>query len=253
MVFVPLGDRNPRIWVRYHYVTLTLIGACMLIFIWQFSEGEAAANRIAYGLGMIPASMLGAAELPSHLYLIPAPLTLLTSIFLHGSVLHLLGNMLFLWVFGDNVEDAMGHRRFIAFYLICGVAGGLLHAAVNPDSTVPVIGASGAISGILGAYLVLHPKVKVWVLILVAIPVRLPTYVVLGVWIGLDVLNGLFLQTETVSVAFWAHIGGFVAGAGLIRFFKYDHVPLFDKSEDGHPNLRGLTLPSWRRGPWGEQ
>lgn len=252
MVFVPLGDNNPRIWIRYHYVTMSLIGLCALAYLWLALHDKDGAARIGMGLGVIPSVLFGQDQLSSDLYMVPALLTVVTSMFLHAGVVHLAGNMLFLWIFGDNVEDSMGHWRFLAFYLICGSAGALFHAAMDPTSQVPLVGASGAIAGVLGAYFVLHPRVKLWVMVLFAIPVRLPTFLVLGAWIAIETLNGVFGGKGT-EIAYWAHIGGFVAGALLIRFFKYDHVPLFDLSVEGHPQLRGLTLPSWRRGPWGQQ
>ena len=155
--------------------------------------------------------------------------------------------MLFLWVFGDNIEDAMGHRRFIAFFLLCGVLASVVHLWSDPSSAVPTIGASGAISGVLGAYFVLHPKARIWVLMLSVIPLRLPTYAVIGGWAALNVVNALLAEPGTTGVAWWAHVGGFVAGAALIRFFKYEHVPLWDTSGDSRWQIGGLTLPSRRR------
>lgn len=252
MVFLPIGDVNPRIWIRYHYVTLSLVIACALAFLIQFAGGEAYAERFVYSLGLIPASLWGFAELPPEMKVVPAPFTLIASMFLHGNLLHIVGNMLFLWVFGDNIEDSMGHRRFLVFYLLCGALGGLAHAALNPTSTVPTIGASGAVAGVLGAYFILHPRVKVWGFFFIPFPLKFPTFLVLGGWIAIEIANAVFFaDPETNMVAVWAHIGGFAAGALLIRFFKYDHVPLWDKSEEGTPNIRGLTLPSRRHGPWG--
>src|SRR3546814_7189725 len=137
---------------------------------------------------MIPAVLFETRHRSPDLYRVPAEATLLTSIFLHGGWMHLIGNMLFLWIFGDNVEDAMGHGRYLLFYLLCGVAGSLAHAAVNPDSVQPVVGASGAISGVMGAYLMLHPRVKVLVLALFRISVHLPAYIVLGSYFLLQIL-----------------------------------------------------------------
>lgn len=252
MVFVPIADKNPRVWIRYHYVTFAIVALCAAAFLWELSLGEAGINRSAYRLGLIPASLWGTRDLSAELYLIPAPLTLITSTFLHGSIFHIAFNMLFLWVFGDNIEDSMGHRRFAVFYLLCGAVAGLVHAAVDPSSAVPTIGASGAVAGILGAYLVLHPKVRVWGIFFIPFPLNLPSYFVLGGWIVMEVANALFFSDPaTNTIAVWAHIGGFAAGAALVRFFKYEHVALWDKSEEGTPTIRGLTLPSWRAGPWG--
>jgi len=253
MVFLPIADSNPRVWIRYHYVTAALVAACALVFLVEAAMGEEGVVYASYRLGLIPAVLWGGRELSPDLYLVPAPLTLLTSTFLHGGWFHLIGNMLFLWTFGDNIEDSMGHRRFVLFYLLCGALSGLTHAALAAGSPVPTIGASGAVAGVLGAYLVLHPRVRVWGLFLIPFPLRFPSYMVLGGWIAMEVLNAVFFaDPKTDTVAVWAHIGGFAAGAGLIRFFKFDHVPLFDRSPEGMPTIRGLTLPSWRRGPWGK-
>jgi membrane associated rhomboid family serine protease len=248
MVFIPLSDQNRRIWIQFHYVTVALIAACVLVFAWQFSRDGDGAARIVLGLGMIPAVVTGERGLAPGLAMVPAVLTLLTSVFLHGGFWHLIGNMLFLWVFGDNIEDAMGHRRFIAFFLLCGVLASIVHLWSDPSTAVPTIGASGAISGVLGAYFVLHPKARIWVLMLSVIPLRLPTYAVIGGWAAYNVVNALLAEPGTTGVAWWAHVGGFVAGAALIRFFKYEHVPLWDLSGDARWQIGGLTLPSRRRG-----
>ena len=170
-----------------------------------------------------------------------------TSIFIHGDVLHFSFNMVFLWVFGDNVEDAMGHRRFVSFYLLCGVLASLVHLWSDPSSTVPTIGASGAISGVLGAYFVLHPKAKVWVLVLSVLPLKLPTYAIIGGWAGFQLLNAFYAEPDMTNVAWWAHVGGFIIGATLIPFFKQEHVPIWDTSGDARWQISGLTLPSQRR------
>jgi membrane associated rhomboid family serine protease len=147
--------------------------------------------------------------------------------FLHGSWMHLIGNMLFLWVFGDNVEDDMGHLRYLTFYLLVGVGAGLSHAIVAPDSMVPVIGASGAISGVVIAYAMLHPRVKLWVLVFMRIPLKLSAIWVITAWVLLQVIGFLTAGPED-NTAWWVHIGGIIAGAALAPFFRRPGVPLFD-------------------------
>jgi membrane associated rhomboid family serine protease len=150
--------------------------------------------------------------------------TLLTSIFLHGGWFHLIGNMWFLWIFGNNIEDSMGHLRFVAFYLLCGLAASVLQVLSQPDSTVPMVGASGAIGGVMGAYVVLYPKVRVHMLVALGFyvtTVGVPAIFMLGYWFLLQVLGGVFSLGKTGGgVAFWAHVGGFAAGALLIFAFR---------------------------------
>ena len=247
MVFTPFSDKNRHIWIEFHYVTVALIVVCVLVFVWQvFLEGDGAV-RFVYGFGMIPVVVTGDRTLPSELFMVPSELTLVSSLFLHGGFMHLIGNMLFLWVFGDNVEDAMGHRRFVSFYLLCGVLASLVHLWSDPSSVLPTVGASGAISGVLGAYFVLHPKAKVWVLVLSVVPLKLPTYAIIGGWAGFQVLNAFYAEPGITDVAWWAHVGGFIAGAALIPFFKQEHVPMWDTSGDARWQISGLTLPSQRR------
>ena len=178
----------------------------------------------------------------------PEPATLVTYMFFHGGWVHLIGNMAFLWVFGDNVEDAMGHVRFLAFYLLCGMAAGLLHTAVVSSgnglipadvaasagitepvllSQAPLIGASGAVAGVISAYLMLHPRVMVWVLALRFIPLRIYALYALGLWILMQVV--MVMLPQEGPVAWWAHIGGLISGAVLITVMKRSDVPLFDK------------------------
>jgi rhomboid family protein len=148
--------------------------------------------------------------------------TPLSSMFLHGGWLHLIGNMWFLWVFGNNVEDSMGHARYLAFYLLCGLAAAATQTFVSPESIVPMVGASGAISGVMGAYVILYPRVRVHMLVFLFIFVTrivVPAYLMLGYWFLLQLLGGSAAQGEG-GVAFWAHVGGFVAGAALISVFK---------------------------------
>ena len=157
----------------------------------------------------------------------PERLTLVSYMFLHGDVFHLLGNMLFLWVFGDNVEDAMGHVRFVVFYLACGIFAGLTHAWMMPDSDMPLIGASGAVAGVIAAYIMLHPRVRVWVLAFRFIPLRISAALALGAWILTQLV--MVALPQIGPVAWWAHIGGLVAGAALILVMRRPGVPLFDK------------------------
>jgi len=248
-VFLPVSDNNRRIWIRYHYVTLGLVAACIAIFLLQISGTEDDFDRVMFGLGMIPAVIVGDARLDPGLAIVPPVLTLITSMFLHGGWGHLFGNMLFLWVFGDNVEDSMGHGRFLGFYLLCGAVAAVAQIMVDAGSKVPVIGASGAVSGILGAYFVLHPRVQVWILAFAFIPVRLPTFVVLGLWFVMQLLMSFASQEgEPEMVAWFAHIGGFLAGALLIRYFRYPHVPLWDTSAGDALKVGGLRFRNRKPG-----
>jgi membrane associated rhomboid family serine protease len=223
MALLPLKDDNTIENINFQYVTISIIASCVIVFLWQLSLGDEQ-GRYIFGLGTIPSVLFGTRGLSPELTLIPEYLTTMTSLFLHGGWMHLIFNMLFLWVFGDNVEDAMGHLRYIFFYLVCGILATLSHAVMEPSSGSPLIGASGAISGVLGAYLVLHPKSRVLVLFMNIIPLRLPAIFVLGGWIGLQFLS---LNSDN-GTAWWAHIGGFLAGMILVVPFRQKSVPLFD-------------------------
>jgi len=225
---IPLRDDNPTSITPY--VTYAVIAAAVLAFLWQVSLGEKGFEAAVVALGVIPATLLGGESLPPALYVVPPAATLFTSMFLHGGFLHLAGNMLYLWIFGNNVEDAMGHVRFAMFYVLCGLAAAYAQALPNPDSAIPMIGASGAISGVLGAYLLLYPRAHVLVLVplgFFAHMVRLPAMVVLGFWFVLQLINSALSDSTQGGVAWGAHIGGFVAGMVLIPFFKHRRVRLF--------------------------
>jgi membrane associated rhomboid family serine protease len=217
---IPLRDENPT--RTRPVVTIGLIVACTLVYLWQLTLSPNAVEAAIYSLGLIPAVFFGTTELAPELRSVPSLLTPVTSMFLHGSLLHLLGNMLYLWIFGDNIEDRMGRVRFIVFYVLCGIAAALAQALPDADSVVPMIGASGAVSGVLGAYLLLYPRAKV----LVAIPLfivlytfHVPALVVLGLWFAGQLLSSMMQEPGAAGVAFGAHLGGFVAGLLLVRLF----------------------------------
>lgn len=228
-MFVPLHDQNPLLFVRFQFVTIALIITNFAVFLTtNLSIPAAEANNLAFSYGVIPAVLFDLRDLPRHLAVLPDELTLISYMFLHGSWMHLIGNMMFLWVFGDNVEDAMGHFRFLVFYLACGAFAGFLHSYMMPGSELPLIGASGAVAGVIAAYLVLHPRVKIWVLVLWRIPLRIPALWALGFWVVLQIFS-LLTALEDENTAWWAHIGGMIAGAILIVFMRRRNVPLFDQ------------------------
>ena len=226
MVFTPLHDRNPLRIIPFQRVTLSIIAVCCAIFLAQHLLPSAEEGSLIQGLGLIPATLLGGTPVPPGSPLVPAELTVLSGAFVLGGWLQLFGNMLFLLFFGDNVEDSMGHVRFAAFYLLCAAAAGLAHVLSTPDSTDTLVGASGAIAGVLGAYLVLHPRVKVLVLLFRRVPVLLPAYLLIGGWLLVQLFS--VWTGNDQPVAWWAHIGGFMAGAVLVVPFRYKQIPLFD-------------------------
>jgi membrane associated rhomboid family serine protease len=218
---IPIRDHNPT--TRTPYVTIALIAACVLVFIWQVSLHPRSGEAVVYQLGFVPALLFGHATLGPDGGLIPAWSTLFTSMFLHGGFMHLAGNMLYLWIFGNNIEDAMGHGRFIVFYLLCGLAAAMAQALPDMDSTIPMIGASGAISGVLGAYLLLFPHAKVQTVIPLGVVffVRaLPAGLLLGFWFVFQLMSGVLSGGGEGGVAWWAHVGGFVAGMALVHLFR---------------------------------
>ena len=225
-MFLPLHDQNPLKIVPFQFVTVTIILINIAVFAWQAFLPLGDENSFVLGYGMVPAVLFDHSLLPPDIVRLPAEITLLTYMFLHTDIWHLLGNMLFLWVFADNIEDAMGHFRFALFYLLCGIAAGLCHGLFEADSIAPLIGASGAAAGVLGAYLLLHPKVKILVLLFGRLPLVLPAYLLIAGWVGLQ-LFALFYSDENIS--WWAHIGGFLVGAALLPLLRDKSIPLLDR------------------------
>lgn len=228
-MFIPLHDANSLKHIKVQYVTITLI--LINVAVWIVAGLAASQNfsdETVVGLGYIPAVVFGYADLAPNLVLVPEDATFLTYAFIHTDFLHLASNMLFLWVFGDNVEDALGHVRFLVFYLACAAAGALVHGLFQPASEAPLIGASGAVSGVVAAYLLLHPKVRVWVLVFFRIPLPLPAVIPLLLWVGQQFYM-LLLDPEG-GISWGAHVGGIVAGAVLVVFLRRRGVPLFDRA-----------------------
>jgi len=228
----PYRDDNPTLLTPF--VTVGLIVANGLAWGWLQGFGlEPALSASVCRLGLIPGEVLGrlapGTEIPAGEGLscvvgaVPTWHTTLTSMFLHGGWFHLLGNMWFLWVFGNNVEDSMGHGRFVAFYLLCGVAAALAQVAMDPSSPIPMVGASGAISGVMGAYVLLYPRVRVRVVVFLGILLfrtGLPAWAMLGYWFLLQLGGAALAPGGEGGTAFWAHAGGFVAGLILIPLFR---------------------------------
>lgn len=267
---IPLKDDNPT--ELQPFVTWGFIGVCVLVFLYQAGLDSQAGHRFVIEYGFIPALLFGTVSTGSWQPPLPASATILTSMFMHGGFMHIAGNMLYLWIFGNNVEDALGHAKFVVFYIVCGAAAALAQGLVDPSSIIPMVGASGAIGGVLGAYLLLYPKAKVLVLIPFGIfsqLIRIPALYVLGFWFVLQFLQGaLSLNAEGGGVAFWAHIGGFLAGMVLIVFMRRPGVTLWHAQRPyvgggysataGRPPVRGSSrVPKSgkrarpRSGPWG--
>jgi len=223
---IPLKDSNPT--ERFPLVTVLFMSLNILVFLYEVTLGDRQGEQFVVAFALVPARFfhIGTA-LPGP---IPAGMTLFSSMFLHGGLFHLAGNMLYLWIFGNNVEDAMGRARFIAFYLLCGMVAAMSHAMTNIHSLLPMIGASGAVSGVLGAYLLLYPQARVLTLFTLGFFVRMievPAMVVLGFWFVFQFLSALVTEGSGGGVAWYAHIGGFLAGMVLIGLFKKKTVPFW--------------------------
>ncbi|MGA2955315.1 MAG: rhomboid family intramembrane serine protease [Thermodesulfobacteriota bacterium] len=217
-MFLPLKDDNPT--STFPLITLGLILANGLVFYHQMSLDTVESQNFIFKWGAIP-YQIHHGEVLREFPEIPLPLTIFSSMFLHGGFLHLFGNMLYLWIFGNNIEDTLGHLRFLLFYLVCGLVAGLAQVFSNPESTVPMIGASGAVAGVLGAYLLLFPGARILTLFFIFIFikfVRLPALVVLGFWFFIQLLG--VWGGSISNVAFFAHVGGFIAGLILVKIFQ---------------------------------
>jgi membrane associated rhomboid family serine protease len=219
-MFIPIHDDTPHRVIRVQWITFAIIALNFIVFFFTESIGEDQLGVVAAGFGIVPGELTNAIRLDGALNPVPEPVTLITYQFLHASWMHIIGNMLFLWVLADNVEDAYGHAGFPLFYLLCGIIGGLFHVAMQPGSPNPLIGASGAVSGVIAAYVALFPRAKVWVLFGLLIPVRLPAFAILGFWFLFQLWSLWHHQASEIEVAWWAHIGGFLGGLALTLLLR---------------------------------
>jgi membrane associated rhomboid family serine protease len=218
---IPLKDDNPT--HSTPIVTYIIIGICVVVFLLELSSPYYKTGAIFYSWGVIPASLIHGVPIPDEIYRVPPTATLITSMFMHGGFMHLIGNMLYMWIFADNIEDEIGKVKFIIFYILSGIAAALTQVFLNTESMIPMVGASGAIGGVLGAYIVNHPRAKVLVLIPLGFfsqIVKIPAIFVLGIWFILQFVNSAFTSSAGGGVAYGAHIGGFVFGAVAILFFN---------------------------------
>ena len=212
---IPLRDDNPT--TEKPIITYFIISLCILVFLFQFTLQTYKSGQLFYSYGLIPSVLIGNKELPIDLYIIPGWLTIFTSMFIHGGFMHLLGNMLYMWIFADNIEDSLGATKFLIFYLLAGVGAAMTQVLIDTDSQIPMVGASGAIGGVLGAYLINFPNAKVLVLIpfgFFSQILKIRAIYVLGFWFILQFLS------SGGGIAYAAHIGGFISGVVLILFFN---------------------------------
>ena len=225
-MLLPIQDENPT--YSKPVITVALLSANVMVFIYQMILGPAGEQLFIFGTAVIPYELTHFVDrttfaIPSTRYaypaaLLPFPLTLFSAMFTHGGFMHLGGNMLYLWIFGNNVEDAMGHGRFFIFYMITGLGATMVHVLSDPNSTIPMIGASGAIAGILGAYFVLYPKAKIKTFVVLIIFIQIiyvPAVFILGFWFLRQIIG-----IGSDDIAWYAHIGGFLVGMFLVRRFK---------------------------------
>ncbi len=235
----PIGDENAGTSIK-PYVNWSLIGLCGAVFVYQLLLPPRQLDAFIFQFGAIPADIAQVRDL----------YTLITSMFLHGGWGHILGNMLFLFIFGDNIEDAMGHISYLLFYLLCGIIAALSQVFLDTSSTIPIIGASGAISGVMGAYIVLFPQGRVRAVVLLGFigqVVLVPAWVIIGLWFVLQLFSGfasLGAASDVGGVAFWAHIGGFIAGALLVWLFR-------DRDAVARQNAVRGQHQAWQRVPAG--
>jgi membrane associated rhomboid family serine protease len=216
---IPLRDDQPRFTTPY--VNYFLIGLNLLIYFFQATLDPESGRILAFQLGFIPAHVTGLLNGTGHLDLASVLLPFLTSMFLHATWFHVIGNMLFLWIFGDNIEDHMGHARYLGFYLLSGIAASSAQVLLTPQLNAPTVGASGAIAGVLGAYFILYPRARVLTWFPPIFLFYLPAWILLGGWFGLQFLSGILPYSDgrhhDQNIAFWAHVGGFVAGILLVK------------------------------------
>jgi membrane associated rhomboid family serine protease len=262
---LPLYDDNPI--QETPIITYGLIGMCVGAFLWQQGQDP---HLVSRQYGMIPALLFGYRALPPGFEVVPPWATIFTSMFLHGGWFHLGGNMLFLWIFGNNMEDLLGRGRFLLLYFGSGVAAALAQALTAPQSPIPMVGASGAIAGVLGAYAMTYPRANVhcfvWIVIFFRI-VTVPAWLLLGFWFAMQLISGLAKGAGSPGVAFWAHVGGFCCGIALflllrprrIMLLQPQHTPVWATAPPtalaGRRTFHRGSVPDSGRseghGPWG--
>lgn len=251
----PIRDDNPQLYVPFVTIFIIALNGCAWVFL-QGLGREPVLTWSVCSFGLIPGDLFNNVDMRQLSQHLPCPidgqgtwLTVVTAMFMHGSWLHIIGNMWFLWIFGGNVEDSMGHVRFAVFYILCGIAAAALQIAANTTSPVPMVGASGAIGGVMGAYIMLYPRVHVHMLLFLGFFVTtfaIPAVYMLGYWIIVQFLSGLMsAEASGGGVAFWAHVGGFAAGAVLVLFFKDNRL----LAKHPYHGWRQKRQPSqaWRR------
>ena len=239
---IPLKDDNPT--SNKPIVTYFLIGSCVLIFLIQLSSQSYKTGQLFYSYGLIPSVLMGHNQLPLDLYAVPAYITIFTSMFMHGGFMHLIGNMLYMWIFADNIEDNLGPSKFLIFYLLSGVGAAMTQVLMDTHSQIPMVGASRAIGGVLGAYLINHPNARVLVLIpfgFFSQLIKIRALYVLGFWFILQFINSFLTASSSGGgVAYAAHIGGFITGVVLILFLnKKNNKKSFNKK-----------INKKHKGPW---
>ena len=225
---IPLKDDNPT--NSKPIITYCLIAICVFVFLIELSSASYRNGTFFYSYGLIPSVFLGKLKLESNMHVIPAYLTVLTSMFVHGGFMHLIGNMLYMWIFADNIEDSLGKAKFLIFYLLCGVGAAITQVLADTSSQIPMVGASGAIGGVLGAYLINYPKAKVLVLIpfgFFSQIIRIKAFYVLIFWFVLQFINSTLVSSKSGGVAYAAHIGGFITGVILILFMNKKKIKKF--------------------------
>ena len=234
---IPISDDNPV--DHTPFITWVLIAVCVAAYAWEFSLGERSMDAALGIFGFVPRTLAHPDLAPSASFGIPAWCTIFTAMFLHGGLLHLGGNMLYLWIFGNNIEEAMGHLKFTLFYFVCGIGAALAMVLIDASSEIPMVGASGAISGVLGAYMLLYPRARVHVIIPLGIifyPLWIRAVWVVGIWFVMQLVSAALTDPTQPGTAFWAHVGGFAAGVILTPVLKSRGVRYFG--------------PYFQRGPW---
>ena len=233
---IPLKDDNPT--SARPIVTYFIIVLCVLVFFVQLGSQSYKTGQLFYSYGLIPSVLMGHDQLPMDFYVVPAYITIFSSMFMHGGFMHLIGNMLYMWIFADNIEDNLGPTKFIIFYLLSGICAAMAQVLMDTHSQIPMVGASGAIGGVLGAYMINHPNARVLVLIpfgFFSQIIKIRALYVLGFWFILQFINSSMMSSGGGGGAYAAHIGGFVSGIVLILFF----------------NKKTKKITKVIKGPWG--